>query len=173
MPRSNAPSGLSITYGARLIDSTPPAMKTSPSPTAIAWAAELTAWRPEPQSRLTVRPATSTGRPGEEERHPRHVAVVLARLVGAAEDDVLDDRRVDPGPVDERPDDEGREVVRADRGERAAVPPDRRADGVDDPGIAERAGQVARHAAESRPLAGRGGTRHVRDTGVAVSPIGM
>jgi len=28
--------GLSITYGARVMDSTPPAMKTSPSPTAIA-----------------------------------------------------------------------------------------------------------------------------------------
>ena len=61
MPRSKAASGLSITNGARDIDSTPPATKTSPSPTAIAWAAELTAWRPLPQRRLTVRPATSTG----------------------------------------------------------------------------------------------------------------
>ena len=63
VPRSKAPSGLSITYGARLIDSTPPAMKTSPSPTAIAWAAELIACMPEPHSRLTVSPATSTGSP--------------------------------------------------------------------------------------------------------------
>ena len=61
MPRSNGPSGFSITYGARVIDSTPPATNTSPSPTAIAWAAELIAWRPLPQSRLTVSPPTSTG----------------------------------------------------------------------------------------------------------------
>ena len=66
-------------------------MNTSPSPTAIAWAAELIAWSPEPHSRLTVRPATSTGKSGEQERHPRDVAVVLARLVRAAEDDVLDE----------------------------------------------------------------------------------
>ena len=52
-----------MTYGARVIDSTPPAMNTSPSPTAIAWAAELIACNPEPHSRLTVSPATSTGSP--------------------------------------------------------------------------------------------------------------
>ena len=52
-----------MTYGARVIDSTPPPMNTSPSPTAIACAAELTAWSPLPQSRLTVSPPTSTGSP--------------------------------------------------------------------------------------------------------------
>ena len=62
-PRSHAPSALSITYGARVIDSTPPATNTSPSPAPIAWAALFTAWRPEPHSRLTVCPATSTGSP--------------------------------------------------------------------------------------------------------------
>ena len=62
-PRSHAASALPRTYGARVIDSTPPATNTSPSSTAIAWAAALMAWRPEPHSRLTVWPATSTGRP--------------------------------------------------------------------------------------------------------------
>ena len=38
-------------------------MNTSPSPTAIAWAAELIAWSPQPHSRLTVSPPTSTGSP--------------------------------------------------------------------------------------------------------------
>ena len=61
-------SGLSWTYGARVIDSTPPPMNTSPSPTAIAWAAVLIAWSPDPHSRLTVCPPTSTGKPGEQER---------------------------------------------------------------------------------------------------------
>src|SRR5690606_3953109 len=62
-PRGNASAGLSITYGARLMDSTPPAMKTSPSPARIAWNAEFTAWRPEPHRRFTVWPGTLTGRP--------------------------------------------------------------------------------------------------------------
>ena len=127
-----------MTNGARVMDSTPPPMNTSPSPTAIAWAAELIACSPEPHSRLTVRPPTSTGRPARSSGHPGDVAVVLAGLVGAAEDDVLDERRVDAGPVDDGAQDERGEVVRPDAGERAAVAADRRADGLDDPGLAKR-----------------------------------
>ena len=41
--RPNAASLLGSTYGARVIDSTPPAIMTSPSPNAIACAAELIA----------------------------------------------------------------------------------------------------------------------------------
>ena len=63
LPRSKGASALSWTYGARVIDSTPPATKTSPSPTMIAWAAALMACSPEPHRRLTVWPATSTGSP--------------------------------------------------------------------------------------------------------------
>src|SRR5690606_10838820 len=63
VPRANASPGFSITYGARLIDSTPPATKTSPSPARIAWNAAFTAWRPEPHRRFTVWPGTLTGRP--------------------------------------------------------------------------------------------------------------
>ena len=62
-PRSKPASGLSSTYGARVMVSTPPAMNTSPSPAPIAWAAAFTAWSPDPHSRLTVWPATSTGSP--------------------------------------------------------------------------------------------------------------
>ena len=147
-----------MTYGARVIDSTPPPMNTSPSPAAIACAAEFTAWSPLPQSRLTVSPPTSTGQPGEEQRHPGHVAVVLAGLVRATEDHVLDQRRVDPGAVDDGADRRRREVVGADARQRAAVAPDRRADGLDDPGFAERAVKVAGHGG----IVGRGQRGHGR-----------
>ncbi len=63
VPTGNARSAFVITYGARLIDSDPPAIIRSPQPPARAWAAEMTACIPEPQSRLTVAPATSIGRP--------------------------------------------------------------------------------------------------------------
>ena len=43
--------------------STPPAMKTSPSPARIACAALATACSPDPHSRFTVCPGTSTGSP--------------------------------------------------------------------------------------------------------------
>ncbi len=52
-----------MTSGARLIDSTPPATKRSPSPAITAWHADETAARPEAQSRFTVTPATESGRP--------------------------------------------------------------------------------------------------------------
>ena len=62
-PRWNACSGFAITSGARLIDSTPPATKRSPSPATTACEAETTAERPDAQSRLTVTPATDSGSP--------------------------------------------------------------------------------------------------------------
>jgi hypothetical protein len=56
-----------MTSGARLIDSTPPATKSSPSPAATAWQAAATAESPEAQSRLTVTPATDSGSPARSE----------------------------------------------------------------------------------------------------------
>src|SRR6267142_2830155 len=53
----------SITYGARVMFSTPPATNASPSPALIACAALAIACSPEPQRRLTVCPGTSTGKP--------------------------------------------------------------------------------------------------------------
>jgi hypothetical protein len=53
-PRGNAVSGFSITNGARLIDSVPPATKVEPSPAPIAWCAAFTACSPDPHSRFTV-----------------------------------------------------------------------------------------------------------------------
>ena len=40
--------------------------------------------------------------PREQHRHPRDVPVLLARAVRVAEDDVVDERRVDPGALDAR-----------------------------------------------------------------------
>ena len=80
---------------------------------------------------------------GKQHGHPRDVAVVLARLVGAAEDDVLDEGRVDTGPIDDGSQHERREVVRPHGRQRAAVAADGRPYGLDDPGLAEWALQVS------------------------------
>ena len=45
---------LAITYGARVIDSTPPATTTSASPVRICWAADATDWMLLAHRRLTV-----------------------------------------------------------------------------------------------------------------------
>jgi hypothetical protein len=61
--RGNGSAARGSTNGARVIDSTPPARQMSASPAAIARAALAIASRPDPHSRLTVAPGTSTGRP--------------------------------------------------------------------------------------------------------------
>ena len=63
----------------------------------------------------------------EQRAHARDVAVVLPRLVGAAEVHVLDLGRVDAGALDRRLDRDGGEIVGAHERERPAVPADRRA----------------------------------------------
>ena len=70
----------------------------------------------------------------EERREPRDVPVVLARLVRAAEPDVLDLARRHAGTLDRRRDRDRREVVRADARKPAAVSPDRGPDGGEDDG---------------------------------------
>ena len=85
-------------------------------------------------------PADLDREAGQQHGHPRDVAVVLAGLVGAAEDDVLDEGRVEAGAIDDGAQDGRGEVVGADGRERAAVAADRRPDGLDDPGLAKRAG---------------------------------
>ena len=65
--RGYADSGFRVTHGARDMLSTPPAMNTSPSPHRMACPALTTDCSPEPHSRFTVCPATSTGRPARRE----------------------------------------------------------------------------------------------------------
>jgi hypothetical protein len=55
--------GLWPLIGTMLIDSAPPAISTSASPTRMRSAAICTAVRPEAQKRLTVTPPTVSGRP--------------------------------------------------------------------------------------------------------------
>jgi hypothetical protein len=51
------------TYGARVIDSTPPATMIEASPTAMARVASTTASSPEAHSLFLVEPGTDVGRP--------------------------------------------------------------------------------------------------------------
>ena len=66
--------------------------------------------------------------PGQQHRHPRNVAVVLARLVRCAEVDVFDLIRRNAGTLDRGRDDSRREIVGPHTCERAAPAPDRRPD---------------------------------------------
>jgi hypothetical protein len=61
--RENDESALPMTKGARVIDSTPPAIISEQSPERIARAAMPTASMPEPHRRLTVAPGTSCESP--------------------------------------------------------------------------------------------------------------
>src|SRR5579871_6809625 len=61
--RENASAALPITKGARVIDSTPPAIAKSISPERIARPAAPTASSPDAQRRLRVWPGTDSGRP--------------------------------------------------------------------------------------------------------------
>ena len=72
------------------------------------------------------------GEAREQRAHPRDVAVVLTRLVRAAEVDVVDRPSVDSCPLDRGADRRPGEVVGPDTRERAAVPADRRAHGGED-----------------------------------------
>src|SRR4051812_23221354 len=61
--RAHGVPGLAITQGARVIDSTPPAMTTSACPVSTACAADTIACNPLAHSRLTVNPGVVSGRP--------------------------------------------------------------------------------------------------------------
>src|SRR2546425_10723518 len=71
-----APSSfLGIASGAGVMLSTPPATKTSPSPTLMARAAALTAARPDEQRRLDGNPGTDTGNPARSAALPATLPV--------------------------------------------------------------------------------------------------
>ena len=146
-----------MTYGARVIDSTPPPMNTSPSPTAIAWAAVLTACSPEPHSRLTVSPPTSTGKPASSSAIRATLRLSSPAWLAQPRMTSSTSAGVDAGPVHDRAQDERGEVVRPDARERAAVTPDRRADGLDDPRLADGSGAISTHRADRSPS---GAVRH-------------
>ena len=61
--REKADVALGMTKGARDMLSTPPAMANCVSPATMARATDAAASSPEPHRRLTVAPATLSGRP--------------------------------------------------------------------------------------------------------------
>ena len=118
--------------------STPPASIRSASPARIARAALPTASMPEPHSRFIGRAGHGDRQAGEQDRHAADVAVVLARLVGAAEDQVVDLLPATRVALDQRPQRNRGEVVGANRGQRPAIAADRRPNRVADEGFRHR-----------------------------------
>jgi hypothetical protein len=113
--------------------STPPATYTSPSPAITARAGVGGRAHPRRAQAVDRLAGHGDGQPREQRGHARDVAVVLARLVGAAEHHVGHARRVEPGVAREQGADAvGGEVVGARLGERAADAADRRAHAVDE-----------------------------------------
>ena len=79
------------------------------------------------------RSANADRQPGQQQRHAGDVAIVFARLVGAAKDDVVDRLPVDAGvSAHQGLEGSGREIVGAHRRQGAAEPADRRANVVAD-----------------------------------------
>jgi hypothetical protein len=88
--------------------------------------------------------------PREERRHPADVAVVLPRLVGSAEDHVVDHQGVDARALDEGVNDVRGHVVGPDVLQGATVSAERCAQGVDDDGSPS---GVAAHGVDATRLA--------------------
>jgi hypothetical protein len=134
--------GLASTSGARDIDSTPPATNRSPSPATIAWHAPATAESPDAQSRLTVTPATDSGRPASSAAIRATLRLSSPAWLAAPNQT----SSISPAarrPRDRLADHERRQVVGPLARERAAVPPDGRADCRED--------DRAAHAANASP----------------------
>ena len=74
---------------------------------------------------------------GKQRGHAGHVPVVLAGLVGAAEDHVLELARLDARSLDRGLDRDRGKIVRPDARECTAVPANRGADGAHDPRFAQ------------------------------------
>ena len=93
------------------------------------------------------------GKSGEQEGHAREVAVVLARLVGAAQDDLLHFVRKAGMTAHQLSDRQRRKIIRAHARERPGVPADRGADIIADIGFG---GHRLRSCRIDGPSAGAG-----------------
>src|SRR5439155_10244908 len=117
---------------------------------------------------------------GHQSGHARHVAVVFTRLVGGTKDEVIETLAKSGVATRQGRDDVGRQIVRAHRREGALEAANRRAYGVQQKSVAERAyGSVVNSGRSSgdgregravellhlgsRCAARRRGGRHVRD----------
>ena len=119
------------TCGAMLMLSWPPAMMISESPSRIAWAASITAFRPEPQTLLIVIAGTLLRQPGLDHRLARRV-LAGAGLQHLAEDHLADLLARQLRALQQFGDHGGAEFGRRNLGERAAELADGGAGGGDD-----------------------------------------
>ena len=89
------------------------------------------AFMPDPQRRLTVAPGPPpASRPAA--RYAADIAVVLAGLVGGAQDHVVDLGGIDPGSVEQGANDVGGHVIGPHLAQGTAVAAEWRAEAVDD-----------------------------------------
>jgi hypothetical protein len=118
-PVGKPSSGLGVDQGARVIDSTPPARTMSASQAAGAQPVDGDA-------------GDGGGQPREQQRHARHVAVVLAGLVGAAQEHLVHRGGLQPVARHERAQHVGGEIIRPHALEGAPVLANGGTDRVDD-----------------------------------------
>ena len=96
--------------GTRDIDSTPQAIAMSYAPLITPCAAMCAACWDEPHCRSTVMPGTLSGNPAASTACAGDVERLVPDLRDAAADDVVDERGIDPGPLDERHERAGQQV---------------------------------------------------------------
>ena len=130
----NGFADFSTTYGARLIDSTPPARMMSASPDSIARDPWITASTAEPHRRFTVTPGTDDGKPASSA--PKRATLRLSSPAWFASPKMTSSMRAGSMPVRstiERITTAARSSGRTDR-QRAPCPAEGGADGVVDEG---------------------------------------
>jgi hypothetical protein len=116
--------------GTRVMDSTPHAIAMSYAPAMTPCAAKCAACCDEPHCRSRVVAGTDSGRPAPSVA--TDVERLLADLVHAAGDHVVDELRVDAGALRQPGQDQTQEVGRVHTLQAALTPSNGGADGVDD-----------------------------------------
>ena len=114
-----------MTNGARLMLSTPPATNRSPCPHATAREASTTAASPLAQSRFTVMPATSTGRPPSSPARRATLRQSSPAWFVQPAMDVLEPLRREWAALDQCADQVAEEIVWTDGRERTRVAAER------------------------------------------------
>ena len=84
---------------------------------------------------MTVTPGTRNGKAGEQQTHARHVAVVLAGLVGGAHEDLVHGTGIEPVALHGRPEDTRGEIIGPSAGQHPGVAADGGSQSVDDDGV--------------------------------------
>ena len=131
--REKAVSAFGITKGARDMLSTPPATTSSASPAADLPGRDGDRIHARAAQAVDRRSGHGDRQPRQQGRHAGDVAVVLAGLVGAAQDHLVDRGEVEGGVARHQGCDGRRgEVVGPDRRQGAAEAADRRAQVIDD-----------------------------------------